>query len=56
LIKEKVTVTGEVVAVPEVKLAISQGGTPEIENKEALKNQGRHATKRGHAVDGLRGP
>ena len=31
LIKEKVTATGKVVAVPEVKLAFSHGGIPEIE-------------------------
>ncbi len=31
LIKENVTVTGVVVAVPEVKLAFSHGGIPEIE-------------------------
>jgi hypothetical protein len=30
-IKEKVTVTGEVVAVPEVKEVFNQIGTPEIE-------------------------
>jgi hypothetical protein len=31
LINEKVTVTGEVVAVPDVKLAFNQSGIPEIE-------------------------
>jgi hypothetical protein len=36
LVKENVTVTGEVVAVPEVKEAVSQLGIPEMEKSTLL--------------------